>query len=637
MLTTVIRNLKQGSRRTLLAISAAIVGVVAPIGVFVSSAAAVAPNAPVNLRAWVGGDSIALTWNPASEQVPTSYDIYRDGSYYESVAPVTDNAGGNTQRYIDDSVTNGQTYNYYVVSLNAASEASSPSNTVTVTQPANPVPVPNITIAPNRPANVLPVLQAGKDLLEDWYPKIVTKLGNTSGSPSSFTITSAPNTNTAAYVIGTTMTVDEGWAIANAANQPSDLFIHEGTHIASNGIVNTPSWIVEGIADYIKYYMYGSNVAPVPSSFTYLHGYEHAGYMFNYIETAFNKPNFVKDLYANRRTAGNDISAFIESQTGTANGYLTLGELWYNMTGKKVSSVLTLKNAATANSCADVWSSNDADNATVDIYTCNDSVAQQWTFVPFNNTTTEGFVRTNLGGATTGSPVADGSQRCLHAKSNATANGTDVVLYNCNTATAGMKWIIQTNGTIKNVQSGRCLQPQGAVTTAGTILEIVDCNGSVNAQKWGVRPLDIMQSTATATTSVNYCLGSSTGATVPAAFSYLQDKACTYNVGQRLEFFPTTPGGNDGTYRVYTNTGNPSDVRCLGLNGGSTANNTRVVLTACDGSTSQRWMRYPSMRLANVASGTCLQLEGNSTAVDAYMVINTCNTTAYQKFNWATM
>lgn len=630
MLIRFTKKIKRSISRTALVVSAVFIGGVSSLGIVPLKAFAVAPDAPINLRTWVGGDSIALTWNPAPGQVPTQYEVYRDGSYYDTVLPSTINVAGDTQRYIDGNVTNGQSYSYYIVAYNAASEASSPSSTVGATQPSSPVPVPTITIASGRPSDVLPYLQAGKDLLEVWYPKIVTKLGNPTGTATSFTITSAANTNTAAYVSGTTMTVDEGYA-RSVSSVPSatDLFIHEGTHIATGGglvMQNTPNWVDEGIADYIKYYMYGSNTTTAPNGYTYLAGYERAGYVFNYVATNFNKPDFVKDLYANA-IAGGDLDAFIKTQTGTnSNNALSLGELWSNVSGTKVSTVLKLKNAAASNSCADVWSSTDANNATVDIYTCNGTTAQQWTFVPFSNTGTEGFIRVNMGGSTGG-----GQQRCLHAKNNATADGTDVVLYQCNVNTAGMKWVIQTNGSIKNVQSGRCLQPQNASTTNATILEIVTCNSSVSAQNWNVRPLSVMQSTATTTTAVNYCVTSQSGNPPTGSYSYVQNNNCTYAESQLLEYVQSSPGSNDGSYRIYGQT------KCLDLLNGATSDGTRVIFTDCNGSDSQKWVRNPSTRLSNVASNTCLQLENNATTSGTYLVISTCNSNASQKWKWATM
>ncbi|GAA3453604.1 hypothetical protein GCM10018962_54370 [Dactylosporangium matsuzakiense] len=600
---------------------------------------AAAPSAPVNVRALVGGNSIGLTWNYASGQVPTQYDVYRNNALYATVAATAAYASGDaTQRWLDTGVTNGTTYSYKVVAKNAANEASAASSTVSATQPASPFPVPPITIASGVTGTYLQYLTSVKGLLEKWYPKIVTYLGAQANAPTSITLNTT-TTYGGAYVSGNTMFVGTPWIDGHLNDPDLSFAIHEGTHIATYGMspVFNASWIVEGFGDYVRYWVYSSNM-PVanPTTFTYLHGYEHAGYLFNYIATTFNKPNFAHDLYANQYP-GNNLDDFIKTQTGNANGYLTLGEAWYNMTSKKVSSILTLKNGAT-NSCADVLNYADTDNNTVQIVGCTGTYAQWWTFTPINDNSIYGTLRTNVGGSVAGSPLADGSERCLYPLNGGATSGTAAVIYNCDASNTSMQWYFQTNGLIRNANSGLCLAPQGGSTANNTPLQVVTCDSAAAAQNWNVRPLDIMQSKGSTTTAISYCLGSSTDGTVPATTSFLQDRSCNYNNGQRLVFVPSSSAGTSGYYKVYNDTGTASDARCLDLNGGSTAANTRVILAPCNGTTKQQWMRYPSERLANVgAGGLCLQLEGNSTAVNAYLVINTCNTTDYQKFKFATM
>jgi hypothetical protein len=64
-----------------------------------------------------------------------------------------------------------------------------------------------------------------------------------------------------------------------------------------------------------------------------------------------------------------------------------------------------------------------------------------------------------------------------------TANGTQVQLYDCN-GTAAQKWTY-TSGTLVNPVSGRCLDATGASSANGTRLQIWDCTGASN-QKWTV-------------------------------------------------------------------------------------------------------------------------------------------------------
>ena len=612
--------------RAALTAVAVVVGVVAPAALLPERAFAVAPNAPVNLKAYVGGNSIGLTWNHAADQVPTQYEIYRNNVLAATIGPATDNnPNDRTQRWFDTAVTNGTTYSYKVVSKNSAGEASAASSAVSVTQPASPYGVPAVTVSSSVPAKYVPYLTAAKGLIEKWYPKIVTKLGTQANAPTSITLLTDPNF-WGAYATGNSIYFGTPFLDDYLNNPDQAIAIHEVTHLATSGIDWTfiPSWIVEGFADYVRYWIYSSDYpVTLPATSSYLNGYEHAGYLFNYIATTFNKPNFARDLYANQ-LARLDLNTFIKAQTGNANGYTTLGEAWYNATGKKASSILTFKNG-TSSACADLRNYDTNDNNPVQVVGCTGNIAQWWTFTPIGNTSTYGTIRANHG------------TKCLYPLGNGTASGTAVVIFSCDAANTGMQWYFETNGRIRNVKSGLCLQPQGGSTANNTPLQVVTC-GSAASQNWNVRPLDIMQSKGSTTTAIQYCLGSSTDGTVPATTSFLQDRTCNYNNGQRLVFVPANAAGTAGYYKAYTDTGTASNARCLDLNGGSTANNTRVIFAPCTGSTTQQWMRYPSERLASVAaSGACLQLEGNSTAVNAYLVINTCNTTDFQKFKFATM
>ena len=54
----------------------------------------------------------------------------------------------------------------------------------------------------------------------------------------------------------------------------------------------------------------------------------------------------------------------------------------------------------------------------------------------------------------------------------------------CGTA-GGQIWQPQANGALLNPQSGRCLDSPGGATADGTDLQIYDCNG-LDPQKWTV-------------------------------------------------------------------------------------------------------------------------------------------------------
>jgi Ricin-type beta-trefoil lectin domain/Glycosyl hydrolases family 16 len=112
--------------------------------------------------------------------------------------------------------------------------------------------------------------------------------------------------------------------------------------------------------------------------------------------------------------------------------------------------------------CLDDRSGSTANFNPVQVYTCNGTTAQQWSFVQAGTTLHV------LG-------------KCLDVASAGTADGTLVDLYDCNN-TGSQVWIPQ-NGALYNPQSNKCLDDTGWSTTPGTQVEIWDCTGGAN-QQW---------------------------------------------------------------------------------------------------------------------------------------------------------
>ena len=101
-------------------------------------ATATVPGAPQNLQASAGNGYVLLNWQaPASDggSTITGYKIYR-GTTSGSESYLTQVTG---LSYNDTSVTNGNTYYYYVTAVNSVGE-SQPSNEVSATPKAPPTP-----------------------------------------------------------------------------------------------------------------------------------------------------------------------------------------------------------------------------------------------------------------------------------------------------------------------------------------------------------------------------------------------------------------------------------------------------------------------------------------------------------------
>jgi hypothetical protein len=112
--------------------------------------------------------------------------------------------------------------------------------------------------------------------------------------------------------------------------------------------------------------------------------------------------------------------------------------------------------------CLDVAGGVNADRTNVQIYKCNGTKSQKWTY------TGKKEIRNVMG-------------RCLDVAGGVNANRTNVQIYKCN-GTSSQKWKFTKNREFRNVK-GRCLEVAGGVNANGTNVQIFDCNGT-KSQKW---------------------------------------------------------------------------------------------------------------------------------------------------------
>lgn len=117
--------------------------------------------------------------------------------------------------------------------------------------------------------------------------------------------------------------------------------------------------------------------------------------------------------------------------------------------------------------CMDDRSSSTALFNPVQVWSCNNSGAQQWTVVQ------------------AGSTIRDFGM-CLDINGGGTADGTTVDLYTCNN-TGAQVWIPQSDGQLYNPQSNKCLDDTN-YGGSGTQLQIWDCTANDTAQIWTLPP-----------------------------------------------------------------------------------------------------------------------------------------------------
>ncbi|MGB8536104.1 MAG: RICIN domain-containing protein [Acidobacteriaceae bacterium] len=113
--------------------------------------------------------------------------------------------------------------------------------------------------------------------------------------------------------------------------------------------------------------------------------------------------------------------------------------------------------------CIDDAGASTNNGSPIQIFTCNSSGAQSWTW-----NSGDGTLRA-LG-------------KCMDVTGGATTNGTQIQLFDCN-GTGSQQWRWRNQNRLVNPQSGRCLDVTGGSTADGTRLQQFDCNGSA-AQIW---------------------------------------------------------------------------------------------------------------------------------------------------------
>ncbi|MEW2306614.1 endo-1,4-beta-xylanase [Streptomyces sp. NPDC006655] len=111
--------------------------------------------------------------------------------------------------------------------------------------------------------------------------------------------------------------------------------------------------------------------------------------------------------------------------------------------------------------CLDVPNASTTDGTQVQLWDCNSATNQQWTL------TDAGELRVY-------------GNKCLDAAG--TGNGTKVQIYSC-WGGDNQKWRLNSDGSIVGVQSGLCLDAVGAGTANGTLIQLYSCSNGSN-QRW---------------------------------------------------------------------------------------------------------------------------------------------------------
>ena len=244
--------------------------------------------------------------------------------------------------------------------------------------------------------------------------------------------------------------------------------------------------------------------------------------------------------------------------------------------------------------CLNDVGNKSANGTQADIWTCNGSTAQHWTYVQ------DGTVRIH--------------GKCLVPPSSSPANGAKVVLEPCTGSAIQQWWLTYPRSiksslgpipiTLRNLASGKCLSDPGRSTANGTRVVVGPCNG-LRGQAWTL-PAGPVSSQIP-----GRCLDDSGNQT--ANGTKIDLWSCT---GAAAQQWTTEP---DGTVRIHG--------KCLDVQGAGTGSGTPVDLWSCTGGAAQKWHLVPGgggVSLVNPASGLCLTDPGNATTRGTGLQIAAC-------------
>ncbi len=163
---------------------------------------------------------------------------------------------------------------------------------------------------------------------EKWYPKLVDLLDSDGFQPATKATIRFKKMDGVAHTSGDTITISADWI----AKRPDDIgmVIHELIHVVQAYKHRVPGWVTEGIADYIRFFVYEKNGEKMcrvnPERAKYTDSYRTTAAFFDWIVRT-HETDFITKLNADSR-AGTYSDEFFQKTTGK-----TVDDLWTDFIG----------------------------------------------------------------------------------------------------------------------------------------------------------------------------------------------------------------------------------------------------------------------------------------------------------------
>jgi len=153
-------------------------------------------------------------------------------------------------------------------------------------------PCPRVEIDSSKTPSQKPWLETAAKLVRSWYPSVTSVLATTNWkSPTVIKLELDPNIDAPAYTVNSTITINSKWI----QSHPDDfgMVIHELTHVVQGypDSDTTLGWLVEGIADYVRWWRYEPDAPRTRIDFskaTYHDAYRTTAYFLAWVGHKYN-------------------------------------------------------------------------------------------------------------------------------------------------------------------------------------------------------------------------------------------------------------------------------------------------------------------------------------------------------------